>query len=95
MIQPTPELLEKLVIQLFDDLIDECSVKHQHMLNGTRNAARTLVKDTIQVKQELIDRVRSLRELRDANNIIEFKRLNTEVRYQSLRILERMRELGI
>jgi hypothetical protein len=95
MIQPTPEQIEKLVTQLFDDLVDECSVNHHALLNGTRLAARNLVKDALQVKRDLLEKAKSLRDSRDAKNQQEFVRLNNEARYHSLRILERMRELGL
>ena len=46
---------EYLVKRVFDDLVDECTLKEKNLRNGSRVAAKSLIKDALRMKIEFLE----------------------------------------
>ena len=88
--------LEKLVHLIFDDLVDDCAIGEKKLRNGSRLAARSLIKDAIRIKQQCLDELNKLdKEYTSPESISNFRSLSTSIRRKSLSLVERMQQIGL
>ena len=88
--------IENLVCRVFDDLVDECTLKEKSLKNGMRLAAKSLIREAILLKEECLEELKQIEagatnESRDSR----FRGLSSSVRRKSLSIVDRMSELGL
>jgi len=93
----THQDFEILVRRIFDDLVDECALKEKKLRNGSRIAAKSLIKDALRMKLDFLEEIKKLEKSVDleSKKKNEFRLLSKNVVRRSLNFVDRMSELGL
>jgi hypothetical protein len=92
----TQQDFEYLVKRVFDDLVDECTLKEKILRNGSRVAAKSLIKDALRMKIEFLEELKKLQVSPDTQTRSkQFRALSNNVARQSMSIVDRMSDLGL
>lgn len=87
---------EYLVKRVFDDLVDECTLKEKNLRNGSRVAAKSLIKDALRMKIEFLEEMNKLQVSSNGLDQSEhFRTLSKNVARKSMSIVDRMSDLGL
>jgi hypothetical protein len=88
--------LVRLVHLIFDDLLDDCAIGEKRLKNGSKLAARQLMKDAIRIRKECLDELKQSKSAGSSpEELKKFRSLSNNIRRQSLSLVERMHQLGI